>query len=390
MRIAGIIAEYNPFHRGHAHHIRQTRALSGCDYVVVCMAGNFTQRGEAACLDKWSRAEMALRCGADAVFELPALWTLRPADAFARGGVAILGALGCDVLSFGSEQADLPLLERMAELREAEPKPLAEAIRSGLNQGLSHARARGEALAQYLGIEADALNRPNLILGVEYLRSIRALEMPMVALAVPRIGAYHGTELGEWACASAIRAALADGRMEQALECVPEEIRFLLRRAPRMHQGDDLLLYVLRNMTEEQLRALPDVAEGLEKRVKNAAARSANREELMNLLKCKRYTFARLSRLCIHALLGITDALCRSHPLPEYARLTGLRMASAPLMRELKARSRLPIAADPTALRGDPVFELECRATDLRALLCSDSLQRRAGQELTQPFVRLE
>lgn len=389
MRIAGIIAEYNPFHRGHAHHIRQTRALSGCDFVVVCMAGNFTQRGEAACLDKWRRAEMALRCGADAVFELPALWTLRTADAFARGGVAILGGLGCDVLSFGSEQADLPLMQRLAALREEEPPALSRAIRDGLDRGLSHARARGEALARYLDIDPQTVSQPNLILGVEYLRAIRAQKWSMEALAVPRQGDYHGTQLGPWACASAIRAAMADGRMEAALKCVPEEAAPLLSQAPRMHPGDDLVLYTLRNMTAQQLRALPDVSEGLERRVLSAAAQSASREELLERLKCKRYTRARLSRLCAHALLGMTDEICRRHPLPHYARLIGLRTGSAPLMRELKDRSRLPIAADPAVLRGDEVFDLECRATDLHALLCDDARQRRAGREWTQPFVRL-
>ena len=96
MKIAGIIAEYNPFHSGHAYHIEKTREITGCDYVAVCMSGNFVQRGEAACMDKWQRAEMALKCGADAVFELPALFALRTADAFARGGVAVLDGIGCD------------------------------------------------------------------------------------------------------------------------------------------------------------------------------------------------------------------------------------------------------------------------------------------------------
>ncbi|MBQ7885516.1 MAG: nucleotidyltransferase family protein, partial [Clostridia bacterium] len=121
MKIAGIIAEYNPFHNGHAHHILSTREKTGCDYVVVCMSGSFTQRGEAACMDKWTRAHIALECGADAVFDLPALFAVRTADAFARGGVEILGGLGCDFLSFGSELADPELLQKLASLRENEP-----------------------------------------------------------------------------------------------------------------------------------------------------------------------------------------------------------------------------------------------------------------------------
>ncbi|MGN1005940.1 MAG: nucleotidyltransferase family protein, partial [Aristaeellaceae bacterium] len=164
MKIAGVIAEYNPFHNGHAHHLKETRRMGGCDYVVVCMDGSFTQRGEPACMDKWSRARIALNCGADAVFELPALWALQPADGFARGGVAVLGGLGCDVLSFGTEETDINLLKTLAEVGENEPPELTEALRKGLEAGKSHARARGEALSMLLGVDAEKLNAPNLIL----------------------------------------------------------------------------------------------------------------------------------------------------------------------------------------------------------------------------------
>ena len=164
MKIAGIIAEYNPFHNGHAYHIQRTRELSGCDYVVVCMAGHFTQRAEPACMSKWARARIALSCGADAVFELPAMFAVRSADAFARGGVHILADLGVDLLSFGSETEDMALLRDLAALRAEEPEPLSLRIREKLDAGMSHARARGEAVGEYLGMDPRRLNQPNLIL----------------------------------------------------------------------------------------------------------------------------------------------------------------------------------------------------------------------------------
>ena len=129
MKIAGIIAEYNPFHNGHAWHIAETRRLTGCQYVVVCMDGHFTQRGEAAVLSKWDRAACALRCGADAVFELPALFAIRSADAFARGGVGVLGGLGVDALSFGSELMDLSLIEKLADIHKKEPTSVSNDVR---------------------------------------------------------------------------------------------------------------------------------------------------------------------------------------------------------------------------------------------------------------------
>ena len=191
MKIAGVICEYNPFHSGHAYHLAETRAQTGCDYIVVCMAGSYVQRGTAACLSKWTRAEMALRSGADAVLELPALYALRTADVFARGGVHILNGVGADVLSFGSETAELELLERIATLREREPESVSSAIQRGLAEGKSHARAQGEAIAEALGVKPALLERPNLILATEYLRAIRALNASIQPFAVERVGDYH-------------------------------------------------------------------------------------------------------------------------------------------------------------------------------------------------------
>ena len=137
MTIAGVIAEYNPFHNGHLYHLEATRRATGCDGVVVCLAGNFTQRGEAAMFSKWTRARIALLCGADAVFELPALFAVRTADFFARGGVGVLAGLGCDALSFGCETDDMALLKTLAELREDEPEALSRKIRRRLETGMS-------------------------------------------------------------------------------------------------------------------------------------------------------------------------------------------------------------------------------------------------------------
>jgi len=387
MKIAGIIAEYNPFHNGHAHHIAKTRIQTGCDYLVVCMAGSYTQRGEAACLDKWTRARAALACGADAVFELPALWAVNTADNFARGGVAVLGGLGCDFLSFGSEDADLPLLERLANLRENEPEEISAAIQLKLSEGKSHARARGEALAEHLGLDADKLNAPNLTLGVEYIRAIRELKPGMEAVAVPRIGGYHDSALGTFASASAIRKAVR--RRENPAESVPEIMHEHLSRITQMHAPDDMLLHTLRSMTDAEIARLPGVAEGLEKRVTRCAREASTQEELIGMLKCKRYTRARIARLCAHAMLGITRDMQKKHPLPEYARIIGMCKDARPLLAELKARSTLPIVSDAAKLQNSEIFRLECRATDLRALQCNDPNERKAGQEFTQKFIRI-
>ena len=391
MKIAGVIAEYNPFHSGHEWHLAETRRRTGCDFVVVCMAGSYVQRGEAACLSKWARAEAALRCGADAVFELPALFAVRSADAFARGGVGVLDGLGVDALSFGCETTRLQTIEALAELREHEPEALSDAVRRGLAEGKSHARARGEAVAAMLGMEPEALNAPNLVLAAEYVRQLRRRSSAMEIAVVPRAGDYHDADVrAPFASATAVRAALAEGRKEEALAAVPEAAREILSRAGSMHAPDDLLLRRLRQTSEAELAALPGVAEGLERRIFRCAAVASTREELLDALKCKRYTRARLSRILACALLGLTNALAERHPEPEYARLMGMRRDARPLLSELKRRAKLPIVSDPVRLQSDECFRLECRATDLRALQCDDPSERRAGQELTRKFVMVE
>lgn len=388
MKIAGVIAEYNPFHRGHQYHIEQTRRQTASDYVVTCMDGAFTQRGEAACLDLHTRVRMALTCGADAVFLLPAMHAVRTADVFALGGVAILGGLGCDVLSFGSETADLGLLKQLAQLREREPAGLSAAIQQKMSFGMSHARARGEALAEYLQIAPEILNAPNAILGSEYIRAIEKLNISMEPFAVERIGNYHDENTAvPFPSASAIRKTMQEG--QNAADFVPEAVQSFIRNAPKMHEVDDLLLHILRNMTQEQIAALPDVNEGLECRIKKHVQTAASRTELIEMVKCKRYTHARLSRLCAHALLGLTTELANRHPLPEWAYLVGMRTDAKPLLAELSRRSALPIISDPTKLINDEIFHLECRGSDLRALMCDEPAHRRSGQMFTNKFVRV-
>ena len=387
MKIAGIIAEYNPFHNGHAYHICRTRKLSGCDYVVVCMAGHFTQRGEPAILSKWDRARMALSCGADAVFELPALFALRPADAFAAGGVGVLGGIGADLLSFGCEIDSAVTLTRLAELREDEPAEFSESVRRRLDSGMAHARAWGETAGEWLGLPPDALNQPNLALAVEYLRAVRRRFPNMEALPVKRAGAgYHDRHMGEYASASAIRSALAEGRLTEALSVIPEAAR-PWAVPDRLHAMDDMLLYRLRSMSIEDLNALPGMGEGLEHRLYKLCRQASGRASLLEALKCKRYTHARLSRLLLHAALGITQAEVDSIPSPPYARLLGARSDAGPLLRELKARASLPILSGAAALRDDPCFDIECRATDLWALLHDEPALRRQGREFYERFI---
>ena len=280
LKIAGVICEYNPFHNGHARHLRLTREASGCDYIVCCMAGAFTQRGEPAIVDKFLRAEMALRCGADAVVELPALFAARTADVFAAAGVSILSALGADILSFGAETADLETLYALARLREEEPEALSQVVREGLRAGKSHARAHGEAVGALLGLDT---RRPNAILAAEYLRAMQKQGSSMQPLAIVREGEYHDAALCPLASATAVRKAMREGGSVR--EAVPVEVWDLLESAPLSSPLNDLGLYLLRTT---DLSRLVGAGEGLENRLKRAAQCEPTLAAVVEAVKCKR------------------------------------------------------------------------------------------------------
>lgn len=382
MIIAGIIAEYNPFHNGHWHHIEETRKRTGCNYVVAVMSGSFTQRGEAAMCSKWLRAEMALRCGVDAVFELPALFAVRTADWFARGGVGIVSGLGCDYLSFGSEISDMEFLARLADLRFKEPLSVSQGIRKRLDMGMSHARARGEAVAEFLDVAPEALNRPNAALGVEYLCAIRALHSKTVPVIVPRIGDYHAEKMANVCSATAIRAALNRGA--DIADAVPEACEALIPKVARLPL-DMAALYRLRQGTS----GLPDAGEGLDGLLFRAARESGTLEEAIDRVKSRRYTRARIARAVAHALGGLDTGLVAKYSHAPYARLIGMRTDAKPLLSEISRRAEITIAPDPALLAGDECFQLECRFTDAWALGEPESGARRAGRDFTERFVRI-
>ncbi len=386
MKIAAIIAEYNPFHNGHMYHIARTRA-AGYDRVVCIMDGHLTQRGRFAQLSKWSRARAALNCGADMVIELPALLACRSADVFARSGVALAHAIGADALSFGSESDDISLLRTMAAAEEDEN--FRRVLAEGLERGESQPRARARAMAAALGRD-DVPTGPNAILATEYLRALNSIgDTAPEPLVIRREQDYHSLETGLMASASAIRAAVQRGETDKAGEGLPAAAAFQLDELAAYHEADDLYLNALRMLGAEGLRRLPDVTEGLENRMFAAAKDAASLEDMLSSAKCKRYTHARLMRLATHALTGLTAEMADAHPAPEYIRILGMTSDSGELISEISRRARLPMFTM-NEMRENPVFLFENRATDLWALTRNNPEERRMGQEYTTKFIRVQ
>ncbi len=350
MRVCGIIAEYDPFHSGHARHLRLAREKTGADYLLCVMSGSFTQRGLPALLPPGARAEMALRCGADAVLQLPYAFSVREAEYFALGGVYILNALRCVThLSFGCESADLSLLKRAADLLEEDGEGFSPALQAGLDRGLSFAAAQGLALGKCLGASAEALNAPNAALALAYLRALKRLRSGISPVPILRTGDYRARELGETPSASALRGAILRGDWSGVEKAVPPDALPVLKKA--CLDGicppdalDTALRRTLLLASREAAAAWPGMDEGLEMRVLKAARTAVSREELIAGIKTRRYTRGRISRALCHGMLGVTRNDLPA--VPSCARILGFRESARPLMRRLR-ESGFPLYSRP-------------------------------------------
>lgn len=349
MKTVGIIAEYNPFHNGHSYHIAEAKRLTGAERAVVVMSGSFVQRGEPACADKFTRAEWALRGGADMVVELPDALALSCAERFALGGVGILAGTGLvEAIAFGSESGDTETVLGASEA-SADPALLSKL----LGEGLPYPAALSAALGIKLG--------PNDILGVEYARAARTICPGMELRAVRRSGSGHSdSELGgEFSSAGAIRGALAqcagqtrmtpavfDGLVRALPRFVLDGVAGMMRKGvfPATLAGlSDAALYRVRAMTDEELRALPEISEGLENLFREGALVSSDADELLAHVKSKRYTMARLKRSLMCALLGIDERIQSEAVKKEALYIRVLGVSSRALLSELRGKASLPV-----------------------------------------------
>lgn len=319
MKITAVICEYNPFHKGHEYHIQKIKEAYPHNLVVAIMSGNFVQRGDVAVFDKHTRANAAISCGADLVLELPTPYSLSSAEFFALGGIRILNALGLPyTLSFGAETPDKDMLLTVARLLADEPGEFKEALQAELAKGKSYPRARADAAKTILGGEAtEILESPNNILGVEYIKAMLKTNSNADFLPIGRRGADHDGETVNrgFASASLIRSRIAEG--QDYSELCPTDAVELFKDA-HLHSIkalDNPILGHIIKMTPEELREVPDVAEGLENRILAAAMEAQSVDELIEKIKTKRYTHSRIRRILLCAYLGITKENRADSPL---------------------------------------------------------------------------
>ncbi|MDD6188390.1 MAG: nucleotidyltransferase family protein [Clostridiales bacterium] len=389
MKTVGIVAEYNPFHKGHALHIEKTRELAGEDAVIVCvMSGNFIQRGEPAIFAKHTRAEAALYGGANLVLELPLPYVLSSAERFAFGAMALLDSLGCvDYVSFGCESGDAEVLKEAAELLLR--PDFGDVLREEMRLGVSFAQARQRAMERLAGKPMELMERPNNILAVEYIKTLTMLGSDIEPMAIARRGAGHDeTAERDGICsASAIRAKIKAG--EDASDYMPKEAAALLQidrdagfGPITMERLEQSVLTRLRMMSEEEFACLPDMSEGLHLRLMRAAKSCGSVEEIYEAVKTKRYALSRIRRAVMCAWLGVTAEDAAG--LPPYARVLAADEKGCALLRTAGKNTTVitkPAAARRLDGRGRRLFELEAAATDLYVLGGYDAENRRGGTE---------
>ncbi len=366
MKICGIIAEYNPFHNGHRYHIEKTKELYGATHIAVVMSGNFTQRGDPAIFDKFSRAETALRNGADLVIELPAAYALASAEQFANGAVAILNSLGCvDMISFGSECGDVSLLEETAGavLFAQQHDDFFMCMR----KGDSYPAALQKTIEKYYEEDIiDALTSPNNTLAVEYLKALSEYGSSIKPVTIKRVGTQHdsGRTNGYYASASHIRKGIISG----------EDISAFVPELPQTDHADirnleTAILAKLRTMSPDELEKAPNVLAGLENRIYKAARVSTNLAELYMLIKTKRYTMSRIRRIVMAEFLGIRKTDLRSSP--PYVRILGMNSKGREILAAADCKLPMDTSLKPLAESGDKARRtafLEASAGDLYAL----------------------
>ena len=354
-KVVGIIAEYNPFHNGHSYHIQNTKALTGADFVVAVMTGNFTQRGNTSVVDKWEKTKMTLNGGADLVLELPTIYSISSAENFANGGVRVLNTLGIvDSISFGMEADDISTLNNIANVLYMEPPEYKAILEHELSKGNSFPKARENALMMYLNDikrYANVLKGSNNILAIEYLKALKKQKSNLVPIGVKREKVYYNSTkiIDEYASATGIRNLLLHNQLEEVRKVVPAKSYNILLN--NIRQGTYVLditaynneiIYKLRSMTIKEIANLPDVNEGLEYLIKDASNKTNNLIELINKVKSKRYTQTRVQRILLYALLGITKKDMEiSKKMTPYIRVLGCSENGKMLLSQINSKAKV-------------------------------------------------
>jgi len=400
MKIVGITAEYNPFHNGHKYHLEQSKKLTGADYAVAVMSGNFTQRGEPAVLDKWTRSRLAVQQGVDLVLELPFVYACSRAEKFASGAVDILKGIGASHISFGSESGDLDALKSLvADMKNSE-EAVEAALRDAMDKGFSYAKAQETAVAEVLGADRAALMlEPNNILSIEYLKRLiywQERGQAPEAVTVRRYGSGYfdvNDDMG-FAGASVIRG-MKD--FEEICRFASENVASALQTAVPRSSIDEMMFRLIRSdivrNSGSELAEIYCMGEGLENRLKKEIVRAKDLDQLINSVVSKRYTQAAVRRLLVYILLNIRE---REPGGALYGRVLAAGPGGRKMLKELKKReiSQIPLITNINKEMELLSEEQQCTlhydilASDMYNLICGRDLYD-FSDKVCRPYIEV-
>ncbi len=394
MKILGITAEYNPFHNGDKYHLKKSVEAVGVDYTVAVMSGNFTQRGEVAILDKWTRSRLAVENGVDLVVELPFIFACNRAEIFARGAVDILTRLGATQISFGSESGELEKLQALTDALSEHEGQIAEKRSMFMQQGNSFAKSNQLAVEEILGKEAaELLLEPNNILALEYLKRMlywtnQGKVVQPVTVKRYGSGYFDGNEEEGFAGASHIRSL---STAEEMGKYVPENVKVAL--ADRMNRNGEtsqidgrdieeehfrLIRALIVRSSSEELSRLYCMGEGLENKFKKEIIRATNLKELLSAMVSRRYTEATIRRLLVYILVGLKG---RSAEEALYARVLAANEKGRALLKTIKKQecSSIPVI---TNINKETALSEEIHSALHYDILASDMYNLLHGRDL--------
>ncbi len=381
---AGIVCEYNPLHKGHLYHIEKTKR-AGADKIVCVMSGNFVQRGECACIDKWKRAEAAVRAGANLVIDLPVPWAMASAESFARGSVSLLSHFGIDLLSFGSETDDKELLLLCAKITEDED--ILKNLKVYMSQGDNYPVSLTKAVAEKFGDDAaKIISSPNSTLAVEYIKQLKKYIPSCGILPVKRIAAEHDSEsvTDGFASASKIRELLSTIEFEQF---VPDYMGRMLKlgivygsAACKTEYAERAILSCLRQMKKEEYSLYVTDESGLSDRIYNSVKMATSLNDLYSFSKSKNYTHSRVRREVMNLYLNVPKEYHKA--LPPYVKILACDSVGLSLIKNIS--SDIPVITKHSDTKkldtfGQEIYSLQCSSTDKFALM--SQLVMPCGQE---------
>lgn len=403
MKVAGVIAEYNPFHNGHKYQLDTIRQDTDADYIITAISGNFMQRGEPAIIDKYSRTQMALSGGADLVIELPTAGACSSAEYFARTGVGILNSTGVvDLLCYGVENKNHELFKKIVALMADNifSNKIQTEISSHVKKGLSYPAAREYTLRKILsdeyGFDTTSLkvflSLPNNILALEYERAMHIAsidkysmhEYSMQGHPILRVGSGYNDEKieSEFASATGIRQLInsrqTNNKFSEELKkiCPNATFDLLLDNINNLVFPDKLssaLYYKLLLYKNTGYEAFADCTTELSHKISNNLYRYKNYEQFCTILKSRNITLSRIRRVLVHILLEIKQndyTLLRNSFYAPYIRILGFKKTASELLHEIKEKASAPIitkvadASDILSSDAAYLFEKDIFASD--------------------------